>query len=185
MFLLLSSALAAAGIGVAYATVLFNSFGGYEVDGNTSYLDSPYWVGTPPAAIRVVVGLQFLAAVGYVAWLAYVTTHPPTRGVFVAGGTAVGLHAPHLLFLVSSAAWPFAAYMTVTRPESVTWAVVACVPLWCAAAGVVVLVGGTFEAQYASPVPYLGIFALALVVVLADGVGWAATAIFKSLHSKA
>ena len=189
-WLVVSSVLAAGGIAVSYATVLFDAFGGYEVAGDRTadgervgYLASPYWVGMPAAAIRVTVGFQALAAVGYVAWLVHVVTHPPTRGLFVAGGTTLGLHAAHLLFLVSSAVWPWLAHACVTRPDSVAAAVTACVPLWSAAAGVLLLVAGTFEAQYASAVPYLGILALALVVVLADGVGWAATAIFRAVHS--
>ena len=46
----------------------------------------------------------------------------------------------------------------------------------------VLLVGGTFEARYESHWPVVGILGVATVVVLADGIGWTATAIFRALY---
>ena len=176
-----SGALVGAGIMVAYATVLFDAFGGYALpQPRTGYLDSPYWVGIPKSAVYAIVVLQVFAAVGYVTWMVYVASNAPTRGILADRGRMWA----NLLFLVPSAVWPYAAHRSVLQPHSVAWAVGASVPLWIAAAGVILLVAGTFEAQYASPVPYLGILFLALVVVLADGVGWAAAAIFRAVHDK-
>ena len=170
--LVVSTSLAGLGLAVAYAAVLFDAWGEYPVDARGNYLDSPYWVGMPTAAVYVTVVLQVAALVGYVAWLAYVAQHEVTRRLLLA----------NLLFFVSSAAWPFAAYPFVRdSSHSLRRALVASLPLWSAAAGVLLLVVHTFETQYASPVPYVGILAVALVVVLADGVGWTATAIFRAL----
>ena len=170
--LVLSTTFAGLGLAAAYAAVLFDTWGEYPLDDSPgNYLDSPYWVGMPKAAVYVTVALQVVALVGYVAWVTYVAQHTVTRPLLLA----------NVCFLVSSAAWPFAAYPFVRNPPTLRHALVASLPLWSAAAGVLVLVVHTFEAQYTSPVPSLGILAVALVVVLADGVGWTAAAIFRAL----
>jgi hypothetical protein len=182
MFLLVASGLVGAGIAVAYATVLANVGGGFPLrapPASSAYVDSPYWVGLPRATAAALVVFQAGAAAGYVMWLVYVHQHPPTRGLLQ---DRRWLHGAVLVFLAASAAWPFGAYRAVQHPDSLAWALAACAPLWLAAAGVVVLVGGTFEAAYPSAVPAVGILLLANVVVLADGCGWAAAAIFRSLH---
>ena len=169
------------GIAVSYATVLFNAFGGFDLppalaEDAKSYLRSPYWVGLPwqPFGSSV----QVLAPWATV-WSVYVYTNPPTRGLLQDRRWFLGALS---IFLVASTAWPYAAHQLVRQPKSLAWALASSARIWLAAAGVVVLVGGTFEAQYDSPLPVLGILFLALVVVIADGIGWSAAAIFRSLY---
>lgn len=183
MLLLLSNALLGAAVLVSYVTV----FGFLPLPKNApanarSYLHSPYWLGMPHRAVTVLAFFQVLAMAGYLMWLFYVANHPPTRGLLSQKGW---LLSANLLFLVPSAVWPFAAFRVVHHPHSVAWAMAACTCLWLAAIGVIMLVGGTFAAQFESSVlPIVGILLLALVVVLVDGVGWAAVAIFRALHDK-
>lgn len=174
---IVSSLFVALGIGLSYATVLGNVFGGYEVPTSATYLTHPLWLGLPASSVTAVVVFQGFAALGYVTWMWYIVANGlPQRGVL---STMAGLNACNLLFLVPSSVWAFGAYETWRAPESWGWALAACAPLWVAAVGVSLLVGGTFEAQLASPVPIVGILLLSTVVVVADGAGWAALALFR------
>ena len=79
------------------------------------------------------------------------------------------------MFLWASALWPFGAYYH--RRNNNTWsAIVACIPLWVASLAAILMIGGTFEAK-ASAVPTAGVLVFGTIVVLADGVGWAALCI--------
>lgn len=182
--LLVATGVAGAGVLASYAFVLFDAAGGFPLAARPAgYLASPYWLGLPRATVGALVGLQVLALVGYVAWLFHVAAHPPTRGLLRDARARFGLT---LGFLGASALWPFAAYELVRARERATatlgWALASSACLWAAAGCVIALLAGTVEARYESPVPVLGMLALALVVVLVDGVGWAATAIFDAVH---
>lgn len=186
--LVLASSLASAAVGLAYVDVLFNRWGHYPLrDASTSYVRSPYWLGLPASTVLPLIVLQVGALVGYVVWLFWVSLAPPTRGLLARPGWRHGLV---LGFLAASAAWPYATHPLVdalTKKErpALSTTLASCASLWTAAACVIGLVGGTFEAQYASPWPTLGILLLALVVVLVDGVGWSAVALFRTLYDQA
>lgn len=179
---MLSTAALAGAIVWAYVVVLFDALGAFPLTNHTArsgYLDSPYWLGMARTTTTFVAVLQVFAACGFVAWQISLVLDPPSRGLLADTRFLIAFTA---LFLVSSAAWPFAAYRVVEHPRSLPWALVASSTLWSAAAGVLALVGGTFEDRRASPVALVGILCLAVVVVLADGVGWSAVAIRRALY---
>ena len=178
--LALSTALLLGALALSYASALRFRLGfvrppGAAEDGG-GYLDSPYWVGLPRPARRATAALQVVALAGYAAWLGAVAAGPPPPG---------GLVALHALLLAAEAAWPPAAYAMLHRPGQLGPALLACAPLWVAAAAVVGLLatrpapaGGAGGAG--GPLATFGLLLLAPVVVLADGVGWAAAAIFHA-----
>ena len=146
----------------SYAAVLFDAFGAFPLaTARAGYLTSPYWLGLTRPTTTALTVLQVAAAAGYVAWQTSLVVHPPARGLLADARWLVLLTT---VFLASSAAWPYAAYWTVQKPDSLRCALASAATLWGAAAGVVGLVGGTFEDRRSSPVALLGILALAQVL---------------------
>ena len=180
---LLSTGLVGASVLTSYGMVLGNIGNIFPLENvdSYSYFTSPYWLGANSESIRALVVLQILAAFGYVVWVLWLTS---TNTVITYGV----LQSPFIRFvliqsfLLSSLAWPFTAYYFM-RQQTLMRSIIACVPLWGAALSVIVLIGGTFEAK-APAVPTLGILALGTVVVLADGVGWCALALYPTIHSR-
>ena len=101
-------------------------------------------------------------------------TAPPSTG-FLAAGAQAGLIGG---FLVASVAWPYAARAAARRHCGPRAGLVP--SLWVAAVCVLLLVGG-MEAR-APAAPTVAILLLGQVVVPADGVGWSAMALYRSLH---
>ena len=177
--LALSAAPVGAGILISYAMVLMNSFGGFELPtASSSYIDSPYWLGADRGAIIAIVGFQLLAAAGYVMWIVWITLHGGSIENSILEARIARLLLLHG-FLLASLAWPFTAYYYMLSPTTGR-AILTSAPLWVAAGCVIVLIGGTFEAG-APWYAVVGILMLGTVVVLADGVGWSAMAIKRSL----
>lgn len=174
-------------VGVAvlfnYAIVLFNAFGDFPLPSNVpqsvSYFESPYWLNLPRSSVTVIVAFQALAAVGYIMWYVSIVMERPTTGLLA---DMRWLVASTLLFLVPSAVWPFSAFYLLRNTSSVTNAVASSACLWLAATGIMLMVGGTFEDKRESPIALLGILLTSLVVVIADGVGWSALAIYGTVH---
>lgn len=173
-------------IALSYAAVLFDYYGAFALRHHSpvprGYLNSPYWLGMRRSTARALAVMQVAAAVGYVAWFAYVLAAPPSRGLL---GDARWLVALNVAFLAASAAWPYGAWYMLEHPGRVSAALLAAAPLWVAAAATAALVGGTFEARYESAVPAVGVLLLANVVVVADGIGWSALAIYNALYGDA
>ena len=182
--ILMSSILGLAVVG-SYVVVLGNVNDAFPLPhpppASSSYFDSPYWLGIPHTTAAGLTVLQLCAAVGYVVWFVWlVSTPPPLHGLLSTAAAQAGLLGG---FLVASVAWPYAAYALLHRPHSLGRALLSCLPLWAAAVCVILLIGGTFEAR-APVLPTVGILLLGQVVVLADGVGWSALAVYHSVvHS--
>ena len=168
-------------VGFSYAIVLFNAFGDFPVSqgASTSYLDSPYWLGLPRSSTIAVAVFQVLAAIGYIAWQFSLIAERPTRGIFTDTRWLIFANS---LFLVPSIAWPFAAHRLLKNTTSLSAALLSSSCLWLAAVGVSLLVGGTFEDHRETPVALVGILLTGTVVVVADGAGWSATAIYGALN---
>lgn len=177
-----STVLLGLGVLTSYTLVLFNASGGFSLplSPSSSYVASPYWLGLPRSSVLAVVVFQCFAAVGFVMWQLSLLVHPPTRGLLADRRWLV---AETVLFLLPSVLWPFAAHnMLNNNTRSVSAALGACACLWLAALGLVLLVGGTFEDKRESPVALVGILLTSTVVVVADGAGWSALALYGALY---
>ena len=181
--LLVFQTLLGVGIFTSYVTVLGNVGNGFQLQGVTSfaYLESPYWLGMPRDTIVGLVVMQCIAAVGYLVWFFWLINAEVTQGLLRHNWMRVLQIA---VFLMSSLAWPYTAYLVLSRPHSVMRALVSCGCLWIAASSVIVMIGTTFEAR-APVAPTLGILLLGNVVVLADGVGWSALCLYNALYVNA
>lgn len=168
---LLVSAPMAPALALSYWAVLLGGVERFRLaeDEGAGYLTSGYWGGiVDPTTIRLVVALQGLLVVGAAYWMYWVTTTPAPAGSLLARPSFLALSL--LAFWLGSIAWPLATWHARASGGS-RWPPVLC--LWLAAAGVLALVVGTFEAG-AGALPSLAILLVANVVVLADGVGWSA-----------
>ena len=171
--LILSSGLVGALVAVSYLVVLFDNAGLFPLPSaaGTSFFSSPYWLGMPSDTVTVLVLLQMLAAIGALLWFIWLVTTPEKQFENTILSTETNRIFILQLFLWSSTAWPFTAYLYLNE-KSTTNAVLACTPLWLAAVAVALMIGATFESN-APPVALLAALFLGLVVVLCDGVGWA------------
>lgn len=153
--------------------------------GEGSYLGSPYWLGLPRGATGSVAGAQVVAALGFVLFLVAVTRAPPRVGVL---SRPAALPVTLGVFLAASVAWPWLVRASRAEVGLGPYGFLTSVSLVVAAAAVVVLLAGTFEAFEASDgesegwrtAALWGAAAVALVVVLLDGVGWNA----RFLHGR-
>ena len=177
----LSTGLFGIGLGLSYAVVLFNAFGDYPISqpASASYFESAYWLGLPRSSAIAVSVFQIMAAMGYVVWQFSLVVERPMRGLFT---DTRWLIFANTLFLVPSIVWPFAAHRLLMDTTSLSAALISSSCLWLAAAGVSILVGGTFEDQRDTPVALIGILLTGTVVIVADGAGWSATAIHGALR---
>lgn len=166
----------------SYAIVLFDAFGSFPLPDSMKhrkgYLESPFWLSLPRASIVAVVVFQGFAAVGYLMWFFSMLYERPTRGLLQ---DSRWLMVSNILFLVPSILWPFPAYRLL-HDLSMANAILSSACLWIAALGVILMVGGTFEDERKSPVATIGILLLSTVVIVADGIGWSATAIYAALY---
>jgi len=168
---LLVSATMAPALALTYWAILFGGVARYRLaeDDGVGYLGSGYWGGiVDPATIRAIVAFQGLMVLGLTYWLYWITITPAPPGSVLARPWF--LATSFAAFWLGSIAWPLATWHARASGGS-HWPPVLC--LWLAAAGVLALAAGTFEAD-AGALPILAILAVANVVVLADGVGWSA-----------
>lgn len=164
----------------SYVVVIGNVFGGFTLPGpSASYFDSPWWVGVPPATARALTAIQLPAGLGAVLWY---------RWAF-GDDAAVGAHR-HLprhrdwlvtTFLVASLLWAPLAYRAL-QLQTVGTAALAVASLATSALCSVLALAFTFETA-PPPLPTLSILALALVVVLVDGVGWSAALLYRTIYA--
>ena len=176
--LIVFSALLGGAVLSSYALVLGNVGNAFPLANTTftSYIDSPYWLGLRRDTIVGLIVLQVFAGIGYISWFVWLVTTNVERGLLQ---TPLARFVIIALFLSASIAWPYAAHNMVARPSQLN-AVGAAACLWLAAAAIVAAVGGTFEAG-APAYATVGILLLGQVVVLADGAGWAAVAIYRHI----
>ena len=158
---------------VSYAVVPGNLGGLFPHEhSDLPYFESSYWVGLPKATTMFITALQPFAAIGYVAW---------TR--WALGACSEVAAALSETFLVSSLAWPFAAYLYVRSPDSILIAGLACLPLVIAAAAVIGMVAVTFRCR-APAAPTIGVMALGAVVVVADAIVWTHACILNTHRAR-
>ena len=164
----------------SYGLVLVNVGNNFPLDGlsSKSYIDSPYWLGMQRDTIIGVVVMQVLAAIGYLIWFFWLINTDVSIGLLRYNWIKT---LQIVVFLLSSVIWPYTAYIYMLKPTSVTRAIVSSSFLWLAACSVIFMIGTTFEAR-APVAPTLGILFLGNVVILADGIGWSALAIYNSLN---
>ena len=182
MPLAVTSAITGAFVIGSYAVVLFDVAGYFPLPvANTGgYFESQYWLGMPRDTVIVVTVMQVLAAIGLVSWVLWLDgmqNYQLAKSILSTLETRIAIVQ---VFIWASVAWPFLTYSMMLDRTSTTRAVLACIPLWVAAVAVLIMIGGTFEAQ-APSLPTLAIMLAGNVVVLADGVGWAAVAIKSTL----
>lgn len=160
---------------LSYVLVLGNVFGGFALaEPGDGYIRSPYWLGLRSDTVVAIVVFQALAVVGYLLWVPWLFTQGATITDSILDTRLARLGLLNG-FLLASTAWPYAAYYYMLQP-TLPRALGAAAPLWVAAACVILLLAGTFEAR-APPYAVVGILLVGSVVVLADGIGWAALAI--------
>ena len=177
--LLTSSILFSTAIVTAYVIVLGNVGNYFPVPQYNTYFDSPYWLGMKRNNAITVTVFQLFAAAGYTIWFVYLLYDPPTTGLFKSPvWRVVGIST----FLVPSAAWPYSAYALVLNPSSVPLAILSSSLLWIASFGVILMIAATFENDNSHPLALAGILLLGTVVILADGIGWSAIAIYSAIH---
>ena len=149
----LSAALGTLAVAVAYATVL-------RAD-SPSYFDSPYWMGVRHR--RATAALQLVALVGYIVWVARVRTTPP----------AVALN---LVFLISSAAWPYLTREALARGDGDFrgWLWASCICIWITAAAALGMSITTAADDGVLLVP------MVVLTAVVDGIMWTRAALSES-----
>lgn len=184
MHIYVPSLLCGAGIALAYASVLANAFGGYELPHRgTGYTESVFWLGMPSHVVRILELFQILGLLGYVAWIVEMERQfPVTLGLFATHPWILPI--VNVVLLSSSALWPFLAWKMIrverqgaSSPVRGPWTWLACLSVWITAASTCVLCVGTLEASLSSPLAAIGILLFANMTVLLDGVGWAIPAL--------
>lgn len=141
-------------LGAAYATTLPR---------DAPYLDSPLWVGLPRELARAIAVAQIAALAGWIAWIALVAVDDQPSALLTGASAA---------FYLASALWPWHARRLVARPTYAR-ALLACAPLWVAAASV-----GTLAHATSPVLARLALAPAAAVVIGCDAVVWSAGAIF-------
>ena len=155
---------------VSYAMIIYNVSGLFPVESTSSYLNSPYWLSIPKGVRKWLVPLQLLAACGYIAHHIWIASNLQTLTTFFRNRWLLVFNP--IVLIVTSSLWPLATYYAITRPRKFTPVVIACIALWSTAAcGILNLVGTVME--YAPWYIVLGNTMFCIVVVLADGIGWA------------
>ena len=175
--LVISTALAGLLVLGSYVVVLFDVFRWFDLgqDGSSSYFESPYWLRMHPDSVKAISVLQVVAGVGFLIWCGWLILGEDRTFENSILSTLPWRIGVVQMFLWASALWPFGAYYH--KRNNNTWsAIVACIPLWVASLAAILMIGGTFEAK-ASAVPTVGVLVFGTIVVLADGVGWAALCI--------
>ena len=164
----------------SYGLVLVNVGNNFPIDGlvSTSYIESPYWLGMQRGTIVGIIVMQILAAIGYFVWFFWLINTEVFIGLLRYNWIKT---LQIVILLLSSTIWPYTAYLYMLKPTSVTRAIVSSSFLWMAAFSVILMIGTTFEAR-APVAPTLGILFLGNVVILVDGIGWSAIAIYNSLN---
>ena len=164
----------------SYGLVLANVGNNFPLDGSSgkSYVESPYWLGMQRDTIIGIVVMQVLAAIGYLIWFFWLINTDVSIGLLRYNWIKT---LQIVVFLLSSVIWPYTAYIYMLKPTSVTRAIISSSFLWLASCSVIFMIGTTFEAR-APVAPTLGILFLGNVVILADGIGWSALAIYNSLN---
>lgn len=182
--LLLSTGISGAFVLLSYAVVLADVVGMFplpvsEYAPTSGYLDSHYWLNMPRDTIVGIIVMQVLAGIGFVIWVFWLAG----KEDYVIEDSLLSTLEVRItiiqVFLWASTAWPFFTHYFMLQ-RTLARAILASIPLWIAATAIILLIGGTFEAR-APALPTLSILFLGNVVVLADGVGWAAVCIKGSL----
>ena len=156
-------------LGLTYSIVL-GGMGNFNI-GSYTYINSPYWMGTPPALIkRVIIPLQLVALVGIIAWLTWLSTDPPTSGLLE---TTTAQIAVVSAFFIGSILWPYFTFWRLTQKntESLVASIVALIVVATSTlTGLVGTVNGPWWA-------IVSIVAVNVVTVFVDALGWSYAAI--------
>jgi len=138
----------------------------------TSYVDSPLWLGMPRSVVIPITILQVIAAIGFLAAVCtWLFDAPPKEGLMSRTGALATTLA---VFFAASVGW--AALMSRRNPP--VWAVSLC--LIAAAASSIAMLAGAAEESKPRWWVTLGLLVFCLVTVLADGVLWNARFIFMN-----
>lgn len=135
-----------------------------------SYIQHPAWLGTPTPIIKMLIGFQVMAAVGFIAAIVSWIACPPI------GGIASNGRLPWIvvLFVTSAIIWPIALYYKVN------WLVILSL-ISTAIGSILLLIGAVCEDSPRWWV-VIGFLMLNIVTVLADGVMWNALFIHSLSH---
>lgn len=163
-------ALGGVGVSTSYAYVFTGE--------NSSYTNSRFWAGIPPSTARVLIPLQVLAAMGFLAFAWHVTglstRKSPRTGILSYSDGYMGTLIL-AMFFGASIAWPFTTRSYLNMKEfgnaDLPHLIAVVIPLVIAAVSSTLLTAGAFEADM-HPIAIIGVLLFSMVVVLVDGVGW-------------
>ena len=187
--------------GVLVGTAYWDVFGREPAkppgDKGDGYTNSRFWLGIRQDTAMLLWPLQLVAGLGFVVFVTYLLIDARRRRGTIAekgilsylnGGAAVLIFAA---FFVSSYIWPYATKDYLDSADSSAngrgdgWCLVyVSLSLAVAAVSAILMVAGAFEANM-HPLAVWGVLNFALVVVLADAVGWNAKLIHGHYHNKA
>ena len=164
-------------LSMSYAHVIFDIWGDFKLKENKSYLHSPYWLSIPYDTKILIIVFQVFALLGLAYWIFWTASNSFSHGPLQHKYTKYIVIS---VFMSSSILWPYMAYNYVLQPTFVR-SIGASIPLWVSALSVLAMLAFTFEAR-ADWLSTLSVIFLAIVVVLFDGIGWSAQAIYDALH---
>lgn len=155
-----------------------------------AYTNSRFWIGISQDTAMVIWPLQLMAAAGFVVFVACLFMDARKRHGVIAdkgvlsylnGGASVIIFS---VFFLCSYYWPYATRDYLDGGSSSGWDMTrTSLSLVGAAISAMLMVAGTFEAGM-HPMAICGVLAFAMVVVLADGVGWNAKLIHSHYHNQ-
>ena len=142
-----------------------------------SYLTSRYWFGIPETAVKCIIPLQLLAAAGFVYLV--MSLFPGEPDETVPRWLRCAALPLIVVFLVASIVWPFAVRASLEHNSTVATALTVGSLLVVAATSLAFVVGAF---QSAKSGMILASLALAIIVVLVDGIGWNARFLTDKMH---
>lgn len=127
------------------------------------YIKHPLWLGMETSLVKFIVGLQLIAAVGFVAALYQWIRKPPSKGIL---GHTNALFITLMIFSIAAIGWPWA----VLYKQHFLVVLSLCLT---AISSIILLAGSVEDDQGGTPWwVTVGLLFLSLVTVLADGVLW-------------
>lgn len=157
--------------GVLVLVSYYVVFGRLYRSSGTSYATHDLWFGIDETFVKILIGFQVTAVVGFLVAISMWCIQPPEGGIM---GRPYILFLTLLVFLLASICWPFATYYNF--PVLVVGSL-----LLAAIASILLLAGSVEEDKSRVPV-MLGLLFFSIVTVLADGVLWNANYIHKAIY---
>lgn len=155
----------------------------------TGYTTSRFWVGISESNATSLIPMQILAGVGFLLFVCNVVGllgNRPSKGIlsYWNGYACTIIFAA---FFMASVLWPYAARRYLDARDAHTASAIdvfyVMSSLVVAACSAILMVAGAFE-ENMHPLAMVGILLFAMVVVLADAVGWNAKLMYGYLYDE-